>query len=157
MTRIVPHALEYGWPHADARIVTADGTLTRIWYRLFAQLWAAAGGSIPTSAQVYLAKAGNAVQAFTPGATPTPLGTLVLAGQPAPPGEAQVLGASPWTFVAPGGGVLVVAGGAVEVGRGDLWYPVGLVGAALPLAFGDRARVTWFGSAAPPTTWLPSY
>ncbi len=69
----------------------------------------------------------------------------------------QIVGGSPFVFVAPGPGTLVVASGKTELSRngGGIYYTVGLQGGTVPVLISDQVRVSWTGSA-PLITFFPS-
>lgn len=65
------------------------------------------------------------------------------------------VGASPYTFVAPTRGVLVVQGGVVsllELGR-NVFTSTGVVAGPTTLSKGDRLRITY--TVAPAVNWFP--
>jgi hypothetical protein len=156
MTAPSRRGLRYGWPTATTPFLNPDGTLSRVWYRLLAQLWAAVGGdAVATTEQLYVAQKDATVQVFSP-ITNQPVGTLSLVTGAGSAPVPQVLVASPWVFSAPQVGVLVCAGGKLEIGRNGSWFPAGLTGGSPMLMTGDQARVTWFSGEPPVVTWLPA-
>lgn len=66
-----------------------------------------------------------------------------------------VVGASPFTFVAPDPGKLVVQGGTVslvELGRKGSFATTGITAGVIPVARGDQVRVTY--SVLPTATFF---
>lgn len=62
------------------------------------------------------------------------------------PLAAVVVGASPFTYVAPDSGTLVVQGGTVslvELGRKGSFVTTGLIAGVVPVSRGDQLRVTY--------------
>jgi hypothetical protein len=64
---------------------------------------------------------------------------------------------SPFTYKATFQGTLIVFGAQIEYSRnqGVTWYLASLTGGPLPVLANDWVRITWFGAAAPPVTFLP--
>jgi hypothetical protein len=145
-----------GFPKPEAPAVDPEsGLLTFVWYRFLANLWKQTGGSnIPIAAGVVFAQVGAYVVAQL-AATGAAIGTLLTNSSPGGSAQAQSPATSPWVFVAPQSGTLVVASGQVEYGRGGKYYLVGLTGGAIWLLAGDSVRVTWY-AAVPTVVWLPS-
>lgn len=76
------------------------------------------------------------------------------------PGASAVVeapGVSPFTFVAPSAGTLVVSSGQVQVSRnnGGTYYVASLTGGPVALLASDQVIVTWYSAVAPTVTWLP--
>lgn len=62
------------------------------------------------------------------------------------------VGASPFTYIAPDNGRLVLRGGlvsTVEIGRKGVFTTVGITNGAVPVSRGDQLRVTY-------ATWWPT-
>ena len=147
------------FPRLNYEFVDEQRKLAIPWYKLLITLWQRSGGSfIPTSGSVILQNTLGGIQAVD-ATSGTILGYVNLTAAVGGPAQPQVLGASPFTFVAVGPGTVVVYGGEVEVSRnaGVTWYSVTLNGGSVPLLLGDRIRVTWFDPANPPVvTFFPS-
>lgn len=69
---------------------------------------------------------------------------------------AQTLTSSPFTFVAPGAGTLIVSSGAVTITRNAVTTTPGVLGGAFQLSFADQVTVTWFSTTVPVVTFLPN-
>lgn len=148
------------FPKLFTEFVTEDRRLAPAWYRLLITMWNKLGATNTTvagAAVLVQAPGGGSPISVLDAVTGAFLGTLATTGGVPGPAVPQVLVASPWVFVAPTTGTLVVDGGQVEISRnaGATYYPVGLVGGALPCQPNDRVRVTWYGAVPPPTVFLP--
>lgn len=67
------------------------------------------------------------------------------------PSAGVAVGASPFTYVAPDNGRVVLRGGlvsTVEVGRSNVFTTVGINNGTMPVSKGDQIRVTY-------ATWWP--
>lgn len=67
------------------------------------------------------------------------------------------VGASPFTYIAPDAGLIVLQGGTVnlvELGRGVTFVNVGLLTGAVPVSKGDQVRLTYI--VAPAMTYFRS-
>ena len=84
--------------------------------------------------------------------------TGLLKGQPTGPAAAVVVGPSPFSYVAPSGGTLVLSGGTttqVRISRdGANYFVTGLTAGLFPMAQGDTLEIT-YTVGAPTATFLP--
>lgn len=150
------------FPKLDARLTNEDGTISLAWYRLLISLWNRTGSNkIIDPRAVVLQLDPDGIVELIDSTTGEVLGTVVttaaFAGGPA---RRQVVGASPFVFVADGPGTVVVFAAQAELSRdgGATWFKVTLQGGAVPVLIGDRVRVTWYGAGAdnlPEVTFFP--
>lgn len=149
-----------GFPDADSRMVTEDGSITEPWHRLLSGMWKRLGGSFLQDGNAAFIEQ-TSIDAGAPltvksAVTGQPIGGLVITTGTGGPAQPQVLGASPFIFTAATSGVLVVFGAQVELSRnGITFYPVGLTGGSPLVLVGDKIRVTWFTAQAPTVTFFP--
>lgn len=148
------------FPRLDSPMIEpGSGYLTRPWQRLLITLWQKCGGSrTPLPGFVYLTDTGGTLNAWD-ALTNAPVGTVPIHPDTPRPPQVLVPTSSPFTYTALVPGTLLVFGGQLDLARPggpQAFYQVSLVGGALPLLAGDRARVTWFGASPPAVTWLPS-
>ena len=143
-----------GLPKPDSLVVDGDLRASFVWYKFLYDLWNRTGGAnVVTASQVILQLTAGKLIALL-ASSGQQLATLLTTSSAGGTAVQQTLLGSPWTFVAPLSGTLVVASGQVEIRRGATWAIAGLAGGALPLRTGDSARVTWYQSA-PVVWWLP--
>lgn len=150
------------FPKLGTAFVDSDGSLARPWYRLLITMWQKLGAanSPNPSLGVYLAQApggGTPLTAFD-SVTGASLGVVETSSSVGGPAEPQVLGASPFVFVAPTSGMLAANGGSIEISRnnGVTYYPVGFTGCGLRVLMLDRVRITYRDAAnAPTVTFFP--
>lgn len=154
------HQAYQPFPRLSYPLVDENRIVSPGWYRFLLTIWKKTGGtvsSLPGTLFLTVNAAGQIVASSAADGQPVADIPVVPPVNPKPP---QVLHptASPFIYTALVAGTLLCSGGQLEFARGPLgtFYPVGLTGGALPLLVGDRARVTWFGIAPPPLTWLPS-
>ena len=155
------HQSYQGMPRLDARAVNPDGTFSRAWYRLIIDQWKRNGGSFnsaPNACFVQQSPVGaGAPLSVYKSYNGELIGTIALVNIPGEPAVPLVPVASPFSYVAPKDGTLVVFSGLVELSRdsGVTWYKVSLAGGALPMLIKDQARVTWYGDEPPELTFFP--
>jgi hypothetical protein len=144
-------------PQLGTPLVDSNGNISIPWYRFILNLWQTIGGlGQQVTSAVYLSVTNGVVSAFQ-SLGGVLLGTIIFTKSRGSPAIPLVLGASPFIYIAPVSGSLLVYGGQLEMSRDNAvtWYPVGLTGGALRMLFDDQARVTWFGAAAPPVVFMP--
>lgn len=152
-----PAAQFQGIPKGEAPLVAPNGTATLVWYRFLANMWKQLGGGTIAIGSLIALKPvvdGLAAVALASGQVVAKVLSSISVGA-TPQVQDLSSATSPWTFLAPGPGTLVVSSGQVEIGRQGQFFICGLAGAALPLMLSDSARVTWY-SHIPDVIWLPS-
>lgn len=153
-------ANQQAMPQLSSRIVDEDGRLNRTWQRLLLSLWKKTGsGYLANVNAAYLEQAptgaGNPVD-IRKASDGSLIGTIPVVNTPGGPAEPQVVGGSPFLFLAPKDGTLVVEAGKVELSRdlGVTYYQVSLVGGACPVLIKDQIQVSWYNDA-PKITFFP--
>lgn len=163
------HQLPQPFPQLGTPLVNPDGTIALAWQRLLISIWNKLGKGFSTAVNaVFISQtpvgSGALLQAIN-AVNGEVIGEIALANVPGGNAVPQAPGVSPFVFLAPMDGTLLVFSGQIEINRADnypapsvpgAWRLVGLTGGLMPLLVGDQARVTWYDLANPPqVTWLP--
>lgn len=144
------------FPSTGFPFVDKTGRLTQQARQFFVAIYNRAGGST-TSATAN--ETGNSSVAFSVARATTPAQAVPLEQYRSQAGQAPssvAIGASPWTYTAPGNGSLIISGGTVseiEIQRGGVAIVTGLTSGMFPLKANDGVIVLF--SSVPQATWLP--
>jgi hypothetical protein len=151
-------------PLNDYPFVETNRQLTFVWYQFLRGLWQRVGGNIAQLISGTVDSINHTLRMLVNNTSFVALGVTAAAGQDAEvqtplKGAAaitQVLGASPFTFLAPFQGTLLVESGQVALQRDGMVAAIvcGLQGGAIPVLKGDTVIVTWYNSA-PQVVFLP--
>lgn len=148
-------------PQLDVPLVDSNGIVNSGWYRFLIDLWTQVGGgtNVGSSLATVLkqAVAGEATVSAVDVQSSAVLGTLQLSTSRGDPAQVQKVGLTPFLFVAPKVGTLIVSGGSAEISRdvGTTFLLVSLSGGAIPVQVGDQVRVAWVGPPDAKVTFLP--
>lgn len=143
-------------PRLDNPFVDEQRVLSPPWHRFLIDLWRRTGSSSAVIGKVaYLLELLDGSVGVFDAQSNTKLGTLLFASAKGGLPVAQVLGASPFVFVAPAVGSLAISSGAIEIERQGFRTSVGVTGGSLRLLPQDIAHVTWYGATPPTIVWYP--
>jgi hypothetical protein len=142
------------FPAPNTPLADERGHVTLMWRNFFQALYDRSGGS---TASANAAINGSETQSFNVGNATAPTHAMSLSQYRAQPGTAPAsiaVGASPWTFTAPGNGMLILANGkitGIELQRAGVQAAVA---APVLMRQNDQAIVTY--TTAPEAIWFPN-
>ena len=142
-------ATQAAFPDLSTPFIDEGGRVSTPWYLLLIALFKKTGGSQSSQAgTAYVESDGERFDAYTQDGTL--LGQLQFVNTEPGAVDALVLTGSPFVYQAPVNGTLVVESGKLEISRGTSdFLQASVVGGALPLKIGDKARISWTLGAPP--------
>lgn len=152
-------------PLNDYPFVEANRQITFVWFQFLRGLWQRVGGNVAQLIQGTVDTVNHTLRMKIGTTSFITIGVSAAPGEDAlvqtplkgDPAILETLTVSPFTFLAPFQGTLIVESGQVALQRTGLPAPVvcGLQGGAIPVLKGDTVVVTWYNSP-PAVVFLPA-
>ena len=156
MSDVNAHQEFQAMPQLNTPFLEGDGTVNPVWQQLLIRLWQGIGGTFSQfSKAIFMGVNTGGNLSANQVHDGQSIGEIAFAGPGLPAQAVSVaVGASPFSWTAPGDGFVVATLAQLEVERQGVRVTVSLMGGAMPLRQGDIIHLTWFGSAAPQVTWF---